>query len=155
MSSFVPKSRAVHVIAGLAALTAVSAAMSAPSFADTLRFGASLTGDKETPPNNTKGTGALTATYDTITKKLTWSVSYQGLTGPAIAAHFHGPAPEGVPADVEVPAPHAEKSPIQGDAVLTDKQAQDLLGGKMYFNIHTNAHREGEIRGQVKQLKPS
>lgn len=151
MSKFVSKSRAACVLAGFAAL----ALMSAPALADTLRFGASLSGSKEAPPNGTKGTGTLTATYDTITKKLTWSVSYKDLTGPAIAAHFHGPAPEGVPADVEVPAPHAEKNPIQGDAVLTDKQAQDLLSGKMYFNIHTNAHREGEIRGQVIQTKAS
>jgi hypothetical protein len=39
--------------------------------------------------------------------------------------------------------------------VLTDKQQHDLLTGKMYFNIHTNAHKPGEIRGQVIQAKPS
>lgn len=127
----------------------------APAFADVLHFGATLSGDKETPPNDSKGSGTLTATYDTITKKLTWSVSYSGLTGQAIAAHFHGPAPEGKPAPIEVPAPHPESNPIQGDAVLTDKQAQDLLSGNVYFNIHTQAHKAGEIRGQVKQAKPS
>jgi hypothetical protein len=151
MSSFVSKSHVACILAGVAAL----ALMSAPSFADTLRFGAQLSGSKETPPNDTTGKGTLTATYDTITKKLTWSVSYEGLTGPAIAAHFHGPATEGVEAPVEVPAPHADKSPIQGDAVLTDKQAKDLLSGHMYFNIHTTAHKPGEIRGQVIQAKSS
>ncbi len=45
------------------------------------------------PANTTAGTGTVTATYDTDSKKLTWKGSYNGLTGPATAAHFHGPAP--------------------------------------------------------------
>ncbi len=153
--SIAEKGRRMRSLGGAATALAVLLAMTAPSFADPIRFGATLSGAKETPPNDTKGTGTLTATYDTITKKLTWSVSYSGLTGPAIAAHFHGPAPEGKAAPVEVPAPHADKNPIQGDAVLTDKQAQDLMSGNMYFNIHTQAHKAGEIRGQVIQAKAS
>jgi len=31
----------------------------------------------------------------------------------------------------------------------TDAQAADLLGGKLYVNIHTAANPGGEIRGQV------
>lgn len=62
-----------------------------PCFAETLNLAAALKGSEETPPNTAAGTGALTGTYDTDTKKLTWSVTYSGLTGPATAAHFHGP----------------------------------------------------------------
>lgn len=142
-------------VAGAGLVLAASLFMSAPALADLVHIGAALSGAQETPPNDSKGTGTLTGTYDTVTKKLSWSVSYSGLSGPAIAAHFHGPAPEGKSAPIEVPAPHAEKNPIQGSAVLTDKQAKDLLGGKMYFNIHTQAHKAGEIRGQVKQAKAS
>jgi CHRD domain len=40
-------------------------------------------------------------------------------------------------------------SPIKGTATLTDAQAADLQGGKYYFNIHTDANKPGEIRGQV------
>jgi hypothetical protein len=43
----------------------------------------------EVPPNSSTGTGTLTATYDTASKKLSWKGSYSGLTGPATAAHFH------------------------------------------------------------------
>jgi hypothetical protein len=32
---------------------------------------------------------------------------------------------------------------------LTDAQAADLQGARWYINIHTNANRGGEIRGQV------
>jgi hypothetical protein len=113
-----------------------------------MTFKASLDAAQETPPTGTPGTGALTATYDTASKTLTWTVSYSGLTGPATAAHFHGPAGPGKAAAVEVPAPVSD-SPIKGSATLSDSQAKDLMDGDMYFNIHTAANKAGEIRGQV------
>jgi hypothetical protein len=93
----------------------------------------------------------LTATYDTDSKKLEWTVDYSGLTGPAIAAHFHGPAPVGKPAPVEVPLQAPLDSPMKGSATLTDAQAKDLTDGMMYFNIHTAEHKPGEIRGQMEK----
>src|SRR5687768_11170339 len=68
------------------------ALVAAPAFAEVQNYKADLKGSSEVPPNDTKGTGSLTATYDTVTKKLTYSVTYSGLTGPSTAAHFHGPA---------------------------------------------------------------
>jgi hypothetical protein len=115
-------------------------------------FTATLNGPTEVPPNDTKGTGTVTATYDTATKKFTYTVTYSGLTGPATAAHFHGPAAPGANAPPVVPVPPtALASPIKGEATLTDGQASDLEGGKWYFNVHTSAHGPGEIRGQVTQ----
>jgi hypothetical protein len=137
-----------------AALAAV--ALSAFLFAGTSAFAAmesytaTLNGASEVPPNDTKGTGAVTATYDTATKKFTYTATYSGLTGAATAAHFHGPAAAGVNAPPVVPiAPTALASPIKGDATLTDAQAADLQSGKWYFNVHTAAHGPGEIRGQL------
>jgi hypothetical protein len=120
------------------------------AFAATQNYTATLKGSTEVPPNDTKGTGKVTAKYDTVSKKFTYSVTYKGLTGPATAAHFHGPADPGVNAPPVVPIP-ADKlaSPIKGDATLTDDQAADLVAGKWYFNVHTAANKGGEIRGQV------
>jgi hypothetical protein len=129
--------------------------LNTPSYAQVVRFAATLSGAQEVPPTSSKGTGMLSASYDETTKKLSWTITYSGLTGTPVAAHFHGPAQPGENAPIEVPAPHAEKNPIQGSAVLTSKEASDILGGKMYFNIHTKAHPAGEIRGQVKEAKPS
>ncbi len=42
------------------------------------------------PPNSSSGSGKAEATYDTETKTLTYTVTYAGLTGPAMGAHFHG-----------------------------------------------------------------
>jgi hypothetical protein len=38
---------------------------------------------------------------------------------------------------------------MDGSATLTDAQAADLAGGKLYVNVHTAANKGGEIRGQV------
>ena len=49
--------------------------------------------------------------YDPASKKLSWKVTYTGLSGPATAAHFHGPAEAGKNAGVKVPIPNATANP--------------------------------------------
>ena len=130
--------------AAIAALLAIAS----PSFADTMKLKADLKGSSEVPPNQSAGTGSVTATYDTGTKVLTWDGSYAGLSGPATAAHFHGPAEAGKNAGVAVPIAPAT-SPLHGTATLTDAQAADLMAGHWYVNVHTEANKGGEIRGQL------
>ncbi len=129
---------AVFAFAGLASANA-----------ETVSYTAKLDGPSETPPTTSKATGAVEAKYDTASKTLTWTITYSGLTGPAIAAHFHGPAPVGKPAPIMVPLSGSLESPIKGSATLTEDQAKALSSGMMYFNIHTAAHKPGEIRGQL------
>jgi len=110
---------------------------------------ATLDGKAEVPATTSSGTGTADLDYDAASKKLSWTVTYSGLSGPATAAHFHGPAEAGKNAGVAVAIPNAAASPVKGEATLTDAQAADLLGGKYYINIHTAANPGGEIRGQV------
>ena len=124
-------------------------ASATPSRAATMNFKATMNGATEVPPNQTAGTGTVTATFDPGTKVLTWEGSFSGLTGPATAAHFHGPAEPGKNAGVAVAIPNAGKTPAEGSATLTDAQAADLEAGKYYVNVHTAANPGGEIRGQV------
>ncbi|WP_206997355.1 CHRD domain-containing protein [Trinickia mobilis] len=120
------------------------------AYADTVALKADLEPSSEVPPKTSHGHGALTATFDTSSKALKWHIRYEGLSGPAVAAHFHGPAPVGQNADVQVPIPKDKlASPIDGSATLTDSQVADLMAGKWYFNVHTAANPSGEIRGQV------
>ena len=133
------------------ALAAIAALSVSPALAGTTHYKASLTGPAETPPTDSKGTGTVDATYDDATKTLAWTIDYSGLTGPAVAAHFHGPAAAGTAAPIEVPLTGSLDSPIKGSATLTDAQAKDLTSGMMYFNIHTAAHKPGEIRGQMEK----
>ena len=140
-------SRASLLRAGVAAVALLIAASAA--HAESQTYKATLNAAAQVPPNDSKGTGALTATYDTVTKKLAYNVTYANLTGPVTAAHFHGPAAAGANAGVLVPVNGDLASPMKGEATLTDAQAADLQAGRMYFNIHTAANKGGEIRGQV------
>src|SRR6266542_4047778 len=106
-------------------------------------------GFQRSAPVESKGSGTLTATYDTGSKSLNYTANYSGLSGDATAAHFHGPAAAGQNAGVAVPVTGSAATPIKGSATLTDAQATDLTAGRWYFNIHTAANKGGEIRGQV------
>ena len=122
-------------------------AFSGTAFAEKLK--ATLDGKSEVPPNASAGTGTADIDYDPATKKLSWKLTYSGLSGPATAAHFHGPAEAGKNGGVAVAIPNATSSPAEGSATLTDAQAADLTAGKYYVNVHTAANPGGEIRGQV------
>ena len=115
---------------------------------DSTRLGGNLSGAQEVPPVSTAGTGTLEAKLDKSTRKLSYTITYSGLSGPATAAHFHGPAALGQNAGVVVPFANAA-SPIKGETTLTEAQAADLLAGRWYVNVHTAAHPGGEIRAQV------
>ena len=119
-----------------------------PSMAATVNLKAELKASNEVPPNDSKGSGSLTATYDDASKTLSWKGNVTGLSGPAIAAHFHSGPPDKNGA-VVVPIAGADKGTFEGKATLTDAQAADALAGKWYVNVHTSANKGGEIRGQL------
>ena len=134
--------------------TAAVALVFAASAADAKvwKFTAKLDGASESPATTSKGTGTAKLSYDDASKKLTYTITYKGLSGDAVAAHFHGPADAGANGGVEVPIT-VGPSPIKGEATLDDAKAADLSAGKWYVNIHTAANPMGEIRGQVMAKK--
>lgn len=141
MTSFVRSTRMGLVIAAAVAAT--------PALAEMMSFKADLKGASEVPAVTSQGTGNVTATYDTVSKKLSWKGTVSGLSGNATAAHFHGPAEPGKNAGVMVPAPGVTTGAFEGSATLTDDQAKVLTAGQTYFNVHTAANPNGELRGQV------
>ncbi len=134
------------------AATVLSAAFAAGALAAGTMYKADLKGSQEVPANDSKGTGSAELTYDPASKKLTWKITYSGLSGPATAAHSHGPADPGQNASVVIKFDNPA-SPIEGSATLTGAQAADLTGGKWYIKVHTDEHKSGEIRGQVTPAK--
>lgn len=120
--------------------------------AETVAFNATLNGASEVPAKTTDGKGTASASLDTATKVMTYGVQYTGLSGPATAAHFHGPAEVGTNAGVMIPIA-SFKSPFTGTAGLSDAQAADLAMGRLYINLHTSKFPNGEIRGQVLKNK--
>ncbi len=129
---------------------AMSAAFATTASAGTLSYSANLTGAREVPKTDSKGTGKFDATLDTTTKVLNYTLTFQNLSGPATMAHLHGPAARTATAGVLVPLGDKNPvSPITGTATLTDDQIKALQSGKVYVNVHTAANGGGEIRGQV------
>ena len=142
-------SRRNIVVAGCLASIA---AWTLPSQAAPVSFKMALTGAQQVPPVQTGANGMADLSYDPATRMLTWSVTYNGLSGPATMAHFHRPAVEGKngpPAIWLAEKGATVASPIKGQATLTPEQAQQLTAGEWYVNVHTQANPNGEIRGQV------
>jgi len=123
-------------------------AIASPALAANVNMKADLKGASEVPPIDSKGTGSVTATFDTASKKLSWKGTVSGLSGPATAAHFHS-GEVGKNGGVVVPIAGADKGTFEGSATLTDAQAEELMSGKWYVNVHTAANKGGEVRGQV------
>ena len=117
---------------------------------------AAINGNQEVPSTGSPGTGTGIITLDDVTKLLSWNITYSGLTGTPTVSHFHGPAPvgsnAGVQVDIVANSDGSIASPMIGSVTITDTQANDLLGGFWYINIHSNIFPGGEIRGQVNVL---
>ncbi len=129
----------------VAVLTASCAMMQSGNSA---RLGGKLSGANGVPPAISEGSGVLEATLNKETNLLKWKVTHSGLSGPARAAHFHGPAMAGQNVGV-VLGFKSPDSPIEGEATLTPAQAADVLAGKWYVNVHTAKYPGGEIRAQM------
>ena len=130
--------------------TALSAVMASAASASTVTYTARLSGRAEVPKTYSKGKGRLKAEFDTTSKVLDYTLTFEGLSGPATAAHIHGPATRAQSAGVVVPLGEKNPaSPITGSATLTDQQVKYLQSSKLYVNVHTAANPGGEIRGQI------
>src|SRR3989304_671782 len=93
----------------LAALACTAAlVLASPSMGALLDLKADLKASNEVPPNDSKGSGSLTATYDDAGKKLTWKGSISGMSAPATAAHFHA-GEAGKNGGVGIPIPGTRK----------------------------------------------
>jgi hypothetical protein len=150
----IPVSRRKVIVAACLMGVAASGSTMWPlsSQAAPLSFKVPLTGTQQVPPVQTGASGSADLSYDPATRMLTWSVAYNGLSGAATMAHIHGPAAEGKNAPPLIWLSEkgaAVANPIKGSATLTPEQAQQMMAGEWYINVHTQANPAGEIRGQV------
>ncbi|HYH56948.1 MAG TPA: CHRD domain-containing protein [Anseongella sp.] len=119
----------------------------------TVEASATLNAGQETAEVVSDGTGTFHGTYDKATGEFTFMLSWSGLTGPPTMMHFHGPADPGTNAGVKIGItgfPEAAAGSVNGTVTVEEAADRaDLLAGKWYVNIHTEAYPPGEIRGQV------
>lgn len=69
-------------------------------------------------------------------------------------SHFQGPVSyvdltSEQNAPIQVGTSGSLASPFKGSTTITGAQAKDLMDGRWYFNIHTPANKDGEIRGPI------
>jgi hypothetical protein len=129
-------------------------------------FAATMSPANEVPSVTSSGTGSATYAVDGGT--VSYTVTFSNLTGPAIAGHIHVGA-AGVNGGVTVPfsPPAAASGTFNGTFTAADVKAATASDGGVsiavgdynglltlmrasntYTNIHTNANKNGEIRGQ-------
>ena len=107
-----------------------------------------LSGDQEVPPVKTSATGNGTLTVNDD-KSVSGSVTTSGING--VAAHIHNAAPgKNGPVAVPLSKDGDNKWTVGPGAKLTDAQFADFKAGNLYVNVHSAAHKDGEIRGQLK-----
>jgi hypothetical protein len=143
----VKKLASALVAAAVAALVAASLALGGG--ASQVMVGAKLTAAAEVPVQvvkNTKAKGSFAG--EVAGKKLTWRLTFSGLSGPATAAHIHMAA-TGKSGPVVVPLCGPCKSGAKGSATLTASLLKALKKHLLYVNVHTAKNPAGEIRGQL------
>lgn len=112
----------------------------------------SASASREVPPNSSTGTANLSGTYDTERNELDYVISWSGLTGSITEAHFAGPALDGAVAgnihDISI-STNGTNGNVSGTITVADSTETHLLSGRVYYNLHTAANPNGEVRGQV------
>ena len=136
---------------------------------------ATLTGDGEDPTS--PGTGSGIVTFTSATDSLSVSIAFANLSSPTVlvdslgSAHIHfgdpgtnGPVifpftnfPTGVTSGTySTVLTAANLLPDPADGIKTFADAVSAIeGGHTYINIHTVAHPDGEIRGQLAVPEPA
>ena len=132
---------------GAALLVAVSMAMFAGGAA-AADIQVTLSGDQEIPPVKTMASGSGTISIG-ADKSVHGSITTKGLT--AAAAHIHeAAAGENGPVIIPLTKSGADGWMVPANAKLTDAQYSAFEAGKLYVNVHTKEHPNGEIRAQLK-----
>ncbi len=118
--------------------------------ADVIDLQITLDGSQEVPVVETTGSGTGTASLDTDTLEFSWNITFGDLESDATAAHFHGPAPQCTNGGVVIGL--TPVSPMIGMQVVSSDQADEILAGNWYVNVHSADVPSGEIRGQVEPV---
>lgn len=121
---------------------------------DDIVYTAVLSDEDQSTPTYSPGKGFAEFRLERATLKLSWKITYQGLTSPPIAAGLYGPENVGANAGQVVDlGTRGLRSPIVGSTIVSDGVLGYLTTGRVYVNIHTRRYRDGELRGQLRRQR--
>ena len=107
-----------------------------------------LSGSQEVPPVTTSATGSGTITV-AADQSISGSIKTTGVKG--TAAHIHvGAAGTNGPVIVPLTKAGDDGWAVGPGAKLQDAHYQAFKDGNLYVNVHSEANKGGEIRGQIK-----
>ncbi len=145
--------RSVRRALGLLALMTPAIGMAADA---TRHFHAEMAAEWQTRYTASPATGSAEFHLDLKTLTLSWTLTYQDLSGPPRSLALYAPAQPGANgAKILDLAPRGSRSPVRGSAVITAAQVQYLLYGWSYVNLATTKFPWGEIRGQLDVRPPA
>ena len=110
--------------------------------------GVTLSGAEETPAVTTTSTGSGTITIGDD-KAVSGSVKTMGIDGSAAHIHLGAVGKAGPPIITLTKGADGTWS-VPAGSKLDDKQFASFKAGDLYVNVHSAAHKDGEIRGQLK-----
>ncbi len=130
----------------VSAVTVLFAGYAGSVLSDELKV--TLSGAQEIPPVTTSATGTGTITVG-ADKSVSGNVTISGMA--VTVAHIHEAA-AGKNGPIVFPLTKTSDTvwSVPADVKLTDVQYESYKAGNLYFNIHSAAHKSGEIRGQIK-----
>ena len=106
-----------------------------------------LSGNEENPPvaTSASGKGSFKVASD---RTITGSVTTTGMTG--TAAHIHtGERGKNGPVTIPLKKTGENTWTVPPNTKLTDAQYEDYKAGRLYVNVHSAAHKPGEVRAQI------
>jgi hypothetical protein len=106
-----------------------------------------LTGSQETPAVSTTATGT-SSIHVGADKSVTGSVKTTGIVGTMAHVHQAAKGQSGPPIITLEKKSDSEWS-VPAGAKLTDDQYAAYKAGNLYVNVHSDAHKGGEIRAQL------
>lgn len=109
-------------------------------------FANEISANNEVPASGSTATGAFYGIYDRPSKKLSYTINFDGTTPTSM--HLHkGAAGENGGVEMEVTGPYT--SGMKGSVMLNATQETYLLNSMLYLNVHSELYPGGEIRAQL------
>jgi hypothetical protein len=131
----------------------IRAQLTTTTLGQTEFLNARLQGTQQVPPTSSTATGMANILVDKTTKMLYLTGNYSGLSNAAISAHIHRGAP-GVTGSIVTNSQFTTSTTgtIDTARAISLAEADSIIIGRTYVDIHTSSNTGGEVRGQLSNI---